>query len=258
MRDVNMNPIRSVERAMDVLLSFSTDKPELSIEEITAATSIPKSTVYRLLCTLEKRSFVSFNEQTMKYKPGVQLFSLNALTPHILDVRAEAEDIMSDLHQKTGQTMIMAVPDGDEIIYVHKNERNTGLKFSSSIGQRRSFTYGVIGPSILAFQSNEDIDQALADPREPMTDKTELSKDVMLERLRQLREEYIYVETDETTLGVTGVGAPVFDVNGSPVAGIGCIGPTIYMEGQLEEIKEMVKTGAEHISKKMGFRFSYV
>ncbi len=151
LRNVKMNPIRSVDRAIDILLAFSADTPELSIEELAKKTEIPNSTVYRLLCTLEKRSLVHFNEKTMKYKPGVQLFALGSLTPYVLDVREEAQPILENIFEKTGQTIIMSVPDGDEIIYVFKKEKNHGLKFSSSIGQRRPYIYGVLGPSILAF-----------------------------------------------------------------------------------------------------------
>ncbi|MFZ4452771.1 IclR family transcriptional regulator [Salibacterium aidingense] len=253
MRTVNMNPIRSVDRAVDILLAFSADKYELNIDELSEITQIPNSTVYRILCTLERRSLVQFNESTMKYKPGVQLFALGSLTPYALDVREEAEEILEDIYEKTGQTIIMAVPDGDEIIYVYKKEKNHGLKFSSSIGQRRPYTYGVLGPNILAFLPKTESDRILEKPRASYTTKTETDNSVMRKRMERIRETKLYVESDETTLGVTGVGAPVFDMNGEVIAAIGALGPTVYIEDQMDLVKELIHEGGNKISQKMGF-----
>jgi len=46
-------PIRAVERALDVLLCFTSQTPELSMSQIAERIGINKSTVHRLLSTLE-------------------------------------------------------------------------------------------------------------------------------------------------------------------------------------------------------------
>ncbi|MEH7254081.1 helix-turn-helix domain-containing protein, partial [Neobacillus niacini] len=72
MREVNMGSIRSIERSIDVIESFAAKNKPLTIEEITTITKLPKSTVYRILCTLEKRFLVIFDDKTQKYQPGIR------------------------------------------------------------------------------------------------------------------------------------------------------------------------------------------
>jgi IclR family transcriptional regulator, KDG regulon repressor len=50
--------IRAVERALDVLLCFTSQTPELTMSQISELIGINKSTVHRLLSTLEKKRFV--------------------------------------------------------------------------------------------------------------------------------------------------------------------------------------------------------
>ena len=127
MRDVNMGSIRSIDRAIDILEAFTVEKPSLSTEELAKLTKIPHSTVYRILCTLERRGLVQFDEKTLKYKPGVRLFQFSALVSNVLDVQQEAEELLDNLHYKTGQTVLMAIRDEDQILYIYKKEKYEGL-----------------------------------------------------------------------------------------------------------------------------------
>ena len=60
--------VRAVERALDVLLCFRT-KDELGLTEISKMIGLHKSTVHRLLATLETHGFVR-REQTDRYRIG--------------------------------------------------------------------------------------------------------------------------------------------------------------------------------------------
>ena len=48
--------IRAVERALDVLACFSSHTPELTMTQISELVGINKSTIHRLLATLEKNA----------------------------------------------------------------------------------------------------------------------------------------------------------------------------------------------------------
>jgi IclR family KDG regulon transcriptional repressor len=78
-------------------------------------------------------------------------------------------------------------------------------------------------------------------------------KDVIRQRLKQIKRERIYVESNETNIGVTGIGSPVFGANGEVIAAIGVIGPAVQLDHQLEKVKPLVLETAEKISYKMGY-----
>jgi IclR family transcriptional regulator, KDG regulon repressor len=58
--------VRAVERALDVLLCFSKQTPELSMTQISEMVGINKSTVHRLLATLEGKRFVERDVDTYR------------------------------------------------------------------------------------------------------------------------------------------------------------------------------------------------
>ncbi|MET3508207.1 IclR family transcriptional regulator [Halalkalibacter oceani] len=254
MRDVNITPIRSIERAIEVLQAFTPEKPSLTLEELSSITNIPRSTVYRILCTLEGKGLVRFETATAHYKPGLRLIEFTALAS-TLDVRQEAEDILTELHNITNQTVVMAVEDEDEIVYVFKKEKYVGLKFSSQVGQRRPFIYGVLGPVILAYKPKQRIEEILSIPIDSYTPQTTTDIDEIRKRLEMIKQEQVFIEADETTMGVTGIGAPIFGANQEIIAAIGVLSPTIQLaEDELEKIKELTMDASRKISKRMGYK----
>jgi IclR family KDG regulon transcriptional repressor len=253
MRDINMSSIRSIDRAIDILEAFSIEKAMLSVDELSRMTLLPNSTVYRILCTLEGRGLVQFDEKTLLYKPGLRLLQFSSLVSSVLDVQKEAEELLIDLHLKTAQTVLMAVRDDDHILYIFKKEKSEGLKFSSVVGQRRPFIYGILGPVLLAFLPSNEINRILVSPIVKHTPYTITNQNQIRERLIKIKEEKVYSETNETNIGVTGIGAPVFGSNGEVVVAIGIVGPSILMDHQMEILRSLIIDTSRNISKKMGY-----
>ncbi|MEB3104005.1 IclR family transcriptional regulator [Ferviditalea candida] len=254
MRDVNMGSIRSIDRAIDILQTFSIEKPYLTVEEIAKATKIPNSTVYRILCTLERRGLVQFDEKTATYKLGLRMLEFSYHLNSVLDIKQEAKDLLTELHQKTNQTVLMAVREGDQIIYIFKKEKYEGLKFSSYVGQRRPFIYGILGPVLLAHLPDAEITRILSVPVQKHTQYTVTNEEQILVRLRKIKQDGYYIESNETTVGVTGIGAPVFDINGKVMAAIGVVGPSIQIDDQIEHIKPLLLDTSCRVSLRMGYR----
>jgi IclR family KDG regulon transcriptional repressor len=258
MRDINMESNRSIDRAIDVLQAFTLEKPILTIEEISKISGIPNSTVYRILYTLERRGLVKFDQDTSSYKPGFRLIEFGSLITSVLDVHQEAEKILIDLHIKTRQTVLMAVSDGDQIVYIFKRENYEGLKFSSLVGQRRPFIYGVLGPVLLAYLPDKLIEHILSIPVPKHTPYTNTDTNLIRQRMSQIKKDGFYIESDETNIGVTGIGAPVFNATKEITAAVGVVGPSIQLAGnKLEQAKAALMEATQEISAKMGFAVNY-
>lgn len=252
MRDINMSSIRSIDRAIDILQAFTIEKPSLRIEEISKITRIPNSTAYRILYTLERRGLVQFDKNLLTYKPGFRLIEFGSLIPSILELNQETEMILIDLQLKTKQTVLMAVRDGDHIFYIFRKENYEGLKFSSLVGQRRPFFYGVLGPVLLAYLPEATIENILNIPIPKHTPNTVTDKDVLRKRLQNIQTEGFYIESDETNIGVTGIGAPVFDEKKKAIAAIGVVGPSVQLVGEvLENAKVLLLEASNQISLSM-------
>jgi IclR family transcriptional regulator, KDG regulon repressor len=253
MRDVNMGTIRSIERSIDVIESFADKNKPLTIEEITSITKLPKSTVYRILCTLEKRHLVIFDDKTLRYQPGIRLLELGIRYTSFFDIKQEAEDTLTLLHLKTNQTILMAVHAGDEISYIYRREYEEGLKVSSGVSERHYF-YGVLGPILLAFLPEKQIEHILSKPLPQQSSNLITDLELLRTRIEKIREEKFYFESDETHVGATAFGAPIFGPTGEVIAAAGIIMPTIHFnEEKFMDYRQLLLEATMEISEKRGF-----
>jgi IclR family transcriptional regulator, KDG regulon repressor len=253
MRDLNMGSIRSIERAIDVIESFASKNKPLTLDEIAAITKLPKSTVYRILCTLEKRQLVIFDTKTQKYQPGIRLLELGIRYTSFFDIKKEAEDTLTLLHLKTEETILMAVHAGEEISYIYRRENEEGLKVSSGVSERHYF-YGVLGPILLAFLPETQIEYILSKPLPPHASMLITDQEVLKNRIASIRKEKFYFESDETHIGATAFGAPIYGPTGEVIAAAGIIMPTMHFNDEkYVEYKRLLLNATKEISDRMGY-----
>ena len=115
MRELNIEPIRSVERAIQILNCFSFEKPVLTIEEIMFKTKLAKATTYRLLWTLERNNLIQYNQHTNEYRLGTKALEYGGIVLDNLDIRREAEPLLQELHEATGHSVILAAPQSETV-----------------------------------------------------------------------------------------------------------------------------------------------
>lgn len=252
-----MNSIRALDRAIDILDSFSLSTPSLSSDEIARATKLPKATAYRLLYTMERRGLIHYDKETLRYRLGLRLLKYGGLITETLDLHNESEDILLDLFSETKQTVLMAALEHTDMVYVFRKEAPEGLKVSSFIGQRLHPTIGVMGHILLAYTPEHDLERFLKEPIPKLTPKSVTDPSELRTKVHRIREQGYLVDVEETTLGVTGVAAPVFGIEGKFVCSIGIIGPTVHMHDEtLNDAIAKVLNAATKISQRMGYRAS--
>ena len=89
--------IRAVERALDVLLCFTSQTPELTMSQISEMVGINKSTVHRLFATLESKRFVEREPTSGVYRLGIRLVQMAFFTLERNDLRRMAAPYLHDL-----------------------------------------------------------------------------------------------------------------------------------------------------------------
>ena len=89
-----------MERALDLLATFSTPEPELTLAELSSRLNLSASTTYRLLVTLENRRYVEHNHQTGGYALGVACLDLGTVFLSQLDLRGRVMPVMEARRQE--------------------------------------------------------------------------------------------------------------------------------------------------------------
>ncbi len=75
--------VRAVERALDVLLCITSEKPPRSLTQIAESVHMSKATVHRLLVALEKKRFVTKNLVPGRYCLDSRFIEMAALSQNI-------------------------------------------------------------------------------------------------------------------------------------------------------------------------------
>ncbi|WP_017727561.1 IclR family transcriptional regulator [Halalkalibacterium ligniniphilum] len=254
MRELNLDPIRSVERAIQILNCFSFEKPVLSIDEIMEKTKLAKTTTYRLLWTMERNNVIQYDQMTNKYRLGTKALEYGGIVLENLDIRREAEPYLLHLHEVTGHSVILAQPQGETIQYLLRFDSDEGLQPNNFVGRRRILHNGALGIVLLAYMEEEFVQNLLERwPLEPLTPKTLTDHKKFLLRLREIRKNGHYIDEDETFFGYTAISAPIFSDKNKVIASIGISGPSFKTEGENRAyLIQLITKAASDISVRMG------
>jgi DNA-binding IclR family transcriptional regulator len=253
LRNVHIEPIRVLERTIDVLQAFSIHDPQLTIDEIVTLTKLPKATAYRILYTLELKHWIRFDKDSRKYQLGFAVMELNNIVEATLNVREEAQPHLLRLYEETGQTVLLSVREEETLVYVYRRERPEGLKVSVFEGPRRPLCFGAFGYVTMAYLSPADLESVISRGFPKFTERTVTEPETVNSRLDKIRLEQVYVDHEEAILGVTGIAAPVFGKRQQMLAAIGVNGPSISWDREslartVNTVREAARALSAHFS----------
>lgn len=106
------SPLQTVDRALQILLSYSETRREWGVFELADATGITKSTSQRLLAALAARGFLIADPYTRRYSLGPAMWHMAALWERGGGLARLAEQVLVPLAAQTGRTVSFTVPDG--------------------------------------------------------------------------------------------------------------------------------------------------
>lgn len=213
--------VRAVERALDILLCF-TDSTDLGLSEISSRLSLHKSTVHRLLATLENKGFLIRDVQTEKYRLGFRVWELSANLTHNDDPATVLLPEMERLRDLVEETISLYVRDGHERIRIQAVQSRQPIRRVAPIGARMPLTVGASSKVLVAYAEPYVASEVLNDPNWPDF----VSRESYAEQLEQIRLQGFATSVEERELGTAAVAAPIFNRNGQIVASIAASGPS--------------------------------
>lgn len=244
---------QSVARALDLLALLGRDVRTL--DALAAELDVHKSTVLRLLQTLESRGFAA-HDTAHRYRIGPAVFALATDALDAVDVRAAAASILRELAAETGQTVHLATYQDGVVTYVDKVESRQALRMYSRIGLPAAIHATAVGKVLLGGQDPAERERVAAglDLRSftPRTHTTvsDLLADVATSAERGWAEDH---EEHETFMNC--VGAPVRGPDGRVAAAVSISVPNVVLshEGVLGLLPALLDATAR-ISTELGAR----
>jgi IclR family KDG regulon transcriptional repressor len=245
--------IRAVERALDVLECFSIKTPELSMTQIAEKVGMNKSTVHRLLATLERKRFVERNPVTGTYRAGIHLLQLAYLAMETNDLRRVCEPFLRQLWEQHRETIDLAVFDGNQVIFISVIESPQRVRLAAAVGQRLPAFCTASGKAILSYMPENVVLHVLEHDLQKYTDFTLVEPDQILSDLRMCKEQGFAITEQEFEDGINAVGAAIFGRNKLPIATVSVAGPSFRLtHAKMMEIGPSVRETADAISGEIG------
>lgn len=205
----------------------------LALGELAAQVGLSKPTAHRILKTLaslgyvEKSSFGHYR-QTSQIRRLVGVMDDQRLT-------AAATDALQRLHAKTKETINLGVMRSSRVVYLQVLESPQPLRRVATPNSVDPFYCTALGRAMAAFLPEAQQRLLLRSATlEARTAQTVTSPKLLAAELQQVAKQGYAIEKDQTDLGVTCIGAPIFDA-GTPVAAISASLPSARADGRVEK-----------------------
>ena len=244
--------LKTVNRALDVLLLFNEEHPEWGVAELSQALGLHRSIVYRILCTLEQRGVVTRSHTGGRYRLGLKLVELANVVLANMDLHQVAHPVMERLVRETGESAFLTAVSEDESVCIHRIESSQRVRVTLTIGGRYPLYAGASDKLLLAYLPPKKIDEVIARGLKQLTPDTITGPDRLREDLAKIRRQGWAFSVGELTPGVAAVAAPLRDSNGDMVAALSIGGlASCFSENRLQTLIETTCQAAEEVSHQL-------
>jgi DNA-binding IclR family transcriptional regulator len=239
--------VRAVERAVDILQSFSADQPLMSVVELQKRVRLSRPTLYRLLDTLAGKGLIRPVGAPQRYTLDHGVAKLAHVWFSNIDAGQVARPLIEQLWAETNETAALFVLRGDRRLCVMELASRQALAISRGVGETEHIARGASGKAILAFMPPADAERLTRTaPRE--VDRKRLARD-----LARVRDTGHAISHGEVFVGALAIAAPYFDHTGRVAGSLGLFGPAARIdEGTAQRYVQLVVAAAHRLSAELG------
>jgi IclR family acetate operon transcriptional repressor len=213
---------KTVSNALSVLSCFSRSEPVHTASELTRRQKLTRTSVIRLLATLERFGYIEKCPEGVGYRIGLRAFEVGSLFLAANPLSSVLARALDELVEKTHCTAYLAVLDKDDVVMLNCREGTLPIRFVWQVGDRLPLHTTAMGKAMLAFMSSEEIDHHLGRGKSlrPLTEKSIRTRSQLDAEIAKTRERRWGLAREESHAGLTAVGSAILDKQGRPIAAI--------------------------------------
>jgi len=246
--------LKTVDRALQLLLSFEEADQEYRVGELAAILGVDKSVASRLAATLAERGFLERDTEKGAFRLGPELGRLGLLaTSSRRNLVALAQRTMERLAAEAGETAYLGVLEEEKVVNIAQVEGPYVVGLGDWVGWRTEPHCTANGKVLLAFGDGE-IARITNLSLEAFTERTITSMEKLRSELEDVKREGWATSLGEFEEGLYGVAVPVFDASEHCRAALSVAGPSYRMSlSRLPELAELCKEAAMEIGTRLGW-----
>lgn len=254
---------KAVVKTMNILEYLSKER-SLGVTELSKRLAglsnkarMHKSTVYRFLSSLKELGYVTQDPDTEQYSMTLKLFEIGITVRDRMELWREAQPVIKQIAQATGETVHLARLDDDRLVYLGKIESSKILRVSmmSRVGLSAPAYCTGLGKTLLSYASAQRVTEILKKEKlVPYTKRTITNRAALDKELEAIRERGYGIDDEEHEIGVRCVAAPVRDNQGNVIAAVSISVPSVRLGYKdIPRYGKIVIQAAEEISDRLGY-----
>jgi DNA-binding IclR family transcriptional regulator len=246
-----------VQRAARLLRHIAEGDRVTNMAATARALGINRTTLLRLLTTLEAERFIESGGPGQGWRIGLGLIGLAAQSFFSQDLVQTAVPIITRLAEALGLSAHLGVLDGLEVVYVvRRTPEQVPYVSNIRVGSRLPAHAAVMGRIILAHLPPQRVREIFGASSLPAsTSHTPVTMQQLHARLAEDRAQGLAWSDGFFEVGISSVAAAIFDASGVPVAALNVSGQTATFNdpARRERIGRAVREAAEEISRRLGW-----
>lgn len=244
--------LQSVANTLDIL-DLLAEQQNLSVPEISEKSGLGKSSVFRILATLESKNYVQKSESA-RYSLDIRLSYLGQAAMEQNNLIKYGHPYLETLTERSGETSHLAVPYRAVYVrFIDKVVSSATIHMDSHPGFFRYSHYVACGKVLLAYGSEITRDNYVRNvPFSSMTRHSIPSAKELLVELETIKKRGYAIDNEESEYGLICVAAPVLSHNGQAIAAISISGPSSRMLENMEKNIAIVTETGKAITEKLG------
>ncbi len=225
--------LKTLNAALQVIRLFTKEKPVWGGRELAHELEMDHAKVYRILETFRSNNFIYQDPVTKKYSLGLAVLELGMTMYDGLNLKEIITPILEELSRETGESVFLTILDKDEAVTLETVEPKNKVKFSVSIGSRAPLYVGASYRSILAYKSEEYINQYIKTCKfVKFTENTLNQPNELRKELIQIKKQGWAISEGEYTPDIIAIAVPLFEQAKGVIGSITVSGPIYRMEDE--------------------------
>lgn len=245
----------AAENAIKVIEGIATENEPIGVSELSRKLDINKNMIFRILNSLEACGWVYCeNTADKKYSLTLKPFDITSRARNRLTLNNVAAPLVYDLWKKTGESTYLGIKNDNKVMYIQHFDSIKNVRVAGAIGGMYELYCSAPGKIILAYSSEEYIEEYLKMDFKKNTSQTLTSKKELRKEIQNIQESGYAVDNEEFSNGIVCLAAPIFDYTKAVAGTVGCSVSTVEFDCDkaIDYLKPLVLHTASEISKRLG------
>lgn len=238
-----------IARVGQIMRVLGTEREGLSLSEIAKRVELPRSTVHRIIASLETEGLTASSWPNGHYSLGPELVRLSR--GHHGEVLTELRPLLRQLSAEVDETVALSILFRDRVCFIDQVAAPHPLSAVSAVGWNFPAHCNAHGKALLATYKDDVLRRLLPPTLEAETPNTITDREVLIAQLATVRSDGYALAREEQTLGICAVAAVVADEFGSAAA-VSIPVPTQRFTGSEQTIVAALLAAVKQMSQLLG------